>query len=365
MDGINHQHEQNLSPYRPQLRFYDIGDLPSQAVQFYSAAVNSGADFIIGPLGKDYANQVNSIYGSRVPTLLLGGDTQLAGGMSRFAIGPEAEGRRVAERAWKEGHLSAALLVPNDANSQRTVNTFSQQWLSYGGKISNIVTYSPKQFDHSVELKQLFAINQSQYRHSRLSNVLGFKPKFAAYQRADIDFIFMIANNENGRLVRPQINFFSGGRIPVYATSAVFNGLQDEINNVDLDRTQFPVMPWVLKSTNVAPYAGQLNMLFAMGSDAYAIAGNFQTLSRNFNTAMNGNTGQISINAYGEADYQPVWATFRDGQVVAEDTLGIDITPIQGPESEEEQQGEGKVKGEYNDSNWDSRNRRPRRNPGG
>lgn len=371
MDGINYQHQQNQSSNRPSLRFYDIGQDPYQAGQYYSAAIQSGADFVIGPLGKDFANQVNSFGGSRIPTLLLGGDSQLLPGMMRFAMGPENEGQRVAERAWRDGHLSAALLVPDNANSRRAVNAFSQRWLSYGGKISKVITYSPKQYDHSVELKQMFDINQSQYRYSQLSRTLGFKPKFSPYQRADIDFIFMIANNKTGRLVRPQINFFSGSKVPVYATSSVFNGIQDSVNNVDLDGTRFPVMPWVLRSSEVAPYAGQLNMLFALGSDAYNIAGSYQTLRRDVNTALNGNTGQISLSANGEAIYQPVWARFRQGEAIAEQTLGIDIAPIRGPNSD--RLDNQNVKGNYNDSTWDPRkgqptnprNRQRRRNSGG
>lgn len=363
LDGINYQHQQNASPYRPELRVYDIGENPFLAKQYYSAAIQSGADFVIGPLGKDYANQINSYGSAGTPTLLLGGDTQLAGGINRFNMGPEAEGYRVAERAWKDGHLSAALLVPDDPASQRSVNAFSQRWLEYGGKINKVITYSPKQYDHSVELKQLFDINQSRYRHSKLSGVLGFKPKFSPYLRSDIDFVFMIANNTAGRLVRPQINFFSGGRVPVYATSSIFNGIQDTVNNVDLDNTRFPVMPWVLKSINVAPYAGQLNMLFAMGSDAYAITGNYQTLRNDFNAALNGNTGQISIDPYGEAVYQPVWARFVEGEAVAEDTFGVDISPIDAPNTDD--QGRLQGKGNYNDSNWDKRQGQPRRRSGG
>jgi len=357
-EGIAYQHAQNSSTYRPEIRFYDIGSNAYQASQYYAAAIQSGADFVIGPLGKDFANQVNSFGGSRIPTLLLGGDSQLIPGMLRFNMGPETEGQRVAERAWKDGHLSAALLVPDNANSRRTANAFTQRWLQYGGKVGKMSTYSPKQYDHSVELRQLFAINQSQYRYNNISKVLGYKPKYSPYQRADIDFIFMIANNKSGRLLRPQINFFSGSSIPVYATSSIFNGLHDPVNNIDLDSTRFPVMPWVLKSTNVAPYAGQLNMLFAMGSDAYKLAGNYYALRRNPAAALNGNTGQLSINEQGEAIYQPVWARFRDGEARADETLGIDITPLQAPNRPDGFNRD--VKGVYNDETWNRNDAQPK-----
>jgi len=365
LDGIKYQHEQNSSPNRPQIRFYDIGENPYQAPQFYSAALQSGADLIIGPLGKDYANQVNS-YGVRAtPTILLGGDAPLNNGMTRLTMSPESEGLRVAERALQDGHLTAALLVPNTPTSQRTVDAFSQSWLQNGGKISKIVRYSAQQFDHSVELKQLFDINQSEYRHRQLGQVLGFRPKFSAHQRSDIDFIFMIADNKSGRIVRPQINFFSGSTIPVYSTSAVFNGIQDNINNKDLDDTRFPVMPWVLQSSDVAPYAGQLNMLFAMGSDAYRIAGQHQNLRANSNLALNGSTGQLSINAYGEVVYQPLWAEFADGEAVTAEALRLEFAAPALPRSLQRSRVRGRRsigqptgQGSYNDSNWDSRQSR-------
>jgi outer membrane PBP1 activator LpoA protein len=360
-DGIDYQHNANGSQFRPQLRYYDIGENPSSSSHYYAAAVQSGADFIIGPLGKDYANQISSYAASgRTSTLLLGGDTILNGATYRFTMSPEMEGTRVAERAWKDGHLSAGLLVTDTDVSRRTVSAFSRKWTSLGGKINDTVTYSPKQYDHSVELKQLFDINQSEYRYRQLSKTLGFKPRFTAYQRLDIDFILMIANTETGRLIRPQVNFFSGSNIPVYATSSIFNGLQDKVNNIDLDGTQFPVMPWVLKSANVAPYAGQLNMLFALGTDAYSIAASYQKLRQDDSLAINGNTGQISIGGYGETVYQPIWATFKQGEVVPIETLGLDITPLETPNGSP--LNSQNVNGTYNDSNynedtWDPQNR--------
>ncbi len=351
-DGIDYQHNANRSLYRPLLRYYDIGDNPTLSTQYYAAAIQSGADFIIGPLGKDYANQISSYAGNGSSTLLLGGDTPLNPSTSRFSMSPEMEGARVAERAWKDGHLSAALLVTETDASHRTVAAFSQKWRNLGGKISDTVTYSPRQYDHSVELKQLFDVNQSEYRHRQISDTLGFKPEFTAYQRSDIDFILMIANTETGRLILPQVNFFSGSNIPVYSTSAIFNGLQDSVNNIDLDGTRFPVMPWVLKSAEVAPYAGQLNMLFALGTDAYRVASSYQKLRQNSEFAINGNTGQVSINAAGETIYQPVWATYEQGEVVPIETLGLDLAPLQTPNGGI--LNSQNVNGTYNDSNYNS-----------
>lgn len=363
MDGIKYAHEQNTSAIAPQVSFYDIGDSPFQVSQHYNAAINNGADFIVGPLGKDYANQLNDYLfnarGSQIPTILLGGDTQIAGKTHRFTLSPESNGVRVARKAFQDGHLSVALLMSSSNNNQRVADAFSREWLNLGGKISKTVRYSPERFDHSAELKQLFGIYESDARQAKLSRTLGYKPRFSAYQRPDIDFVFMIADNTAGRIIRPQINFYSGATVPVYAASTVFNGIQNRAKNLDLERTQFPVMPWVIRSANVAPYAGQLNQLYALGADTYRLAGNYARMKNDPSMAINGDTGQLTIKANGVIDFQPVWASFQDGEAVATDTLGINLNPLELPADETKQLlpslNQTNSKGSYNDSNWNAR----------
>ena len=376
--GIEREHLANESPYRPDLRYYDIGDNPLQVGQYYAAAVRAGADFVIGPIGKSFSNEANntggynqytgynsdSSYGSRAPMLLLGGDQALTAGNLRLSMSPESEGRKVAERAWNDGHLSAGVLLANDANSQRALSGFTERWLALGGKLSKTIEYSAQQFDHSVELKQLFDISRSEYRHRQLSQTLGFKPKFSPYQRGDIDFVFMVAKTQTGRIVRPQINFFTNSQVPVYATSAIYNGIEDSINNIDLDNTLFPVMPWVVRSSKVAQYAGQLNMVHAMGMDAYRVASSVKRLRSQADAALNGNMGQLQLRPSGEIDYQPVWAKFDEGVLTVVDTRGLDITPLELDISDEQSldysgdlnqpSNRSNSQGSYNDQNWDS-----------
>ena len=357
-DGIKYQHSLNHSPFRPTLSIYDVGDFPSQIAQHYAGALTNGADFVIGPLGKEYSDQLAPYarQAGQVPTLLLGGDSVLGGNLTRLTMSPEWDGVMVARRALAQGRVTAALLVPDNQAGQRTAEAFQQEWFNSGGRISNVINYSPAQFDHSTELKQLFNIGQSEYRHTKLSNTLGFKPEFSVYQRADIDFIFMIADTKAGRLLRPQINFFSGSRVPVYAGSSVFNGIQDRTNNVDLDQTQFPVMPWMLRSADIAPYAGQLNMLFAMGADAYQVAASFERMKRNFDYAIDGNMGALSLDSQGEIRYQPVWASFNNGIAETATELKLIEGDARGSLNTNRPAGSGQNgngENSYDDSNWD------------
>ncbi len=362
-EGIEYQHQQNESAFRPQIQFYDVGDSPFNIAQYYNAAVQNGAEFVIGPLGREFADQLGTFSDlGRVPTVLLGGYQALGSGTSRFVISPEQEGRQIAEQAWRDGHLSTAIMRTTGRTSERTASAFKDRWLELGGKIANEMMYSSQQFDHSVELKQLFAINQSRYRHSRLSAVLDFKPKFSAYQRADIDFIFMYAAPAAARLLRPQINFFSGSKVPVYSAANIYDGIPDKVNNTDLNQTHFPVMPWVLGSARVARYAGQLNRLFALGSDAYDLAAQYQILKNNDSLSFNGRTGRVSIAADGMVMSQPLWAQFKDGEAVVDDSLGIDINPLGVPNTLDFNQPSDRFSNQkgrnsensYNEQTWDA-----------
>ncbi len=186
LDGIKHEHELQRGSYSPELLVYDIGDDPYQTPQYYQAAVNQGAKFIIGPLGKDYADQLllaRSQYAMRnTPALLLGGSSALDSGTYRLEFSPEREGVMVARKAFADGHLSAAVVAANDAKSARIKQAFAQEWLSLGGRISAQSEFSPAQFDHTVELKLLFKVGASENRAKRLGEVLGYQPEHAVYQ---------------------------------------------------------------------------------------------------------------------------------------------------------------------------------------
>jgi outer membrane PBP1 activator LpoA protein len=361
MDGIKFEHSNNTSTFRPRVDFYDIGNNPLSIQNYYNNAIDTGADFIIGPIAKDYANQITPAnqYERNTPTILLGGDHHLDRHSNRYlfrlAPSPEADARALAQYAFDAGHISAGVLTPNTNYGNRSIAAFRQAWLELGGNISNVVTYSEQQYDHSTQLKSLFNINDSEYRHRQLSKEIGFKPKFSAYRRSDIDFIVMLANNQTGRILRPQINFYSGKTIPVYSSSMVFNGIQNPIENLDLEHTIFPVTPWVLQSTNFAQYAGQLNVLFAMGADAYSLSAQYRQFRDQPSMILAGKMGRLSVRDSGDIRVEPIWAQFKEG--VAEPFQPL--TPIkEQPINKIKQPNYSPEGANYNDANWDARSAR-------
>jgi len=310
-------------------------------------------------LGKEYANALNAaLVNQAQPLILLGGDQRLSPGINRLTLSPERDAYTVADKAFAEGYVTAAVLSTDNKIGQRTANAFKQYWLAKGGKLSRSITYSPTQFDHTTELKQLFDINQSEYRFRQISKTLAYKPKYASYRRSDIDFVFLIADNNTGRIVRPQITFFGGSDVPVLASPSIYNGIQDETNNMDLNNTSFPVLPWILISQEVAPYAGQLNMLFALGADAYSLAANLRALRADSSLSIEGNMGLLSVKSSGEVIGQPIWADFKQGLAQTQAQLNYLLAPEPDNSEQDVQNDTDQGIPTYNESNWDTRQSR-------
>lgn len=353
-DGILYQHSLNNTAYRPTIDFWDVGQNPWQIAQFYAAAQQQGYDLVIGPLGRDYGDTLLQSYGTQLglPTVLLGGELPLSGKTVRLDLSPENESVWVAQRAEQMGYVNAIILAPSNETGERASSAFTREWLRLGGKISKEVRYSPQQFDHSSELKLLFDLQKSNARHVSLANTLGYRPKFAPYRRQDIDFIYLIGDVKNARIVRPQINFFGGNQLPVFASASIYNGVENVAENMDLNNTLFPTMPWLLLPEQVSPYAGQLNRLFALGSDAYQLAAELKQNQANQARAISGNTGTLVINQRGMVSIEPAWATFKQGKVESDAQLPQVPLELLPSERDDELPAPSNV---YNESNWDPR----------
>lgn len=314
-DGITFADNENTSPFKPNIQIYDIGEEPELAYTYQKLAIRNGADFIIGPLGKDAANNLIKRGNDSTPTLLLGGDAPMQNSnFNRFSLSPEAEAREVADRNFKMGHITAAIIAPRSQWGARFTNSFARQWLALGGIISSQVYYDDTAFDHAADIKQLFSIQDSQQRFLDLSGVLQMRPKFTPRRRQDIDFVYLVAKQETARVIRPQLSFHHGHNLPVYSTSSIYYGKHDETNNKDLNDTIFPTMPWFMSKEDNSYFIEALNHLYALGMDSYSLAASANQLRYNQQSAIAGNTGILSLDEFGEVLHEPVWAKMVYGK---------------------------------------------------
>lgn len=328
-DGFLAMDAAKFNPARPQVRIYDIGADPNQAPVFYRAAIADGAQLIVGPLGLEAVDQVVKNTDLNVPTLLLSHSTQelrpTAKHVFQFGLPPEQEATQAAERAYLDGHRQAALFFPDSLWGRRMADAFTSTWQQLGGIVLASESYPQDQGDYSEPVQRLLNVDKSDQRRRIVEGVLRGPVKFEARPRDDINFIFLAADARRARLIKPQLNYHRAGRVPVYATSHVFTGRGSAMTDVDLDGIMFGDMPWILVGDGRIeslrntlqrnwPYAhSQLDRLYALGIDAYAIIPQLNRISTESAVHFSGVTSGLSLGRGNRLQRQLLWARFRKG----------------------------------------------------
>lgn len=344
------------NPLRPRISVHDTAN--TNVLTIYDQAVAQGADFVVGPLDKESVNLVAGAPQLVVPTMALnyaetttvieglgiGLERGPVGEFYQFALSPEDEAARVAERAAADGHTFAAVLAPDGEWGERVAAAFQGAWEQSGGIVVAEQTYPSDARDMSEPVKQLLRINGSVARWRALKNVIKRDIKAQARRRRDMDFIFMAAFPRQARQLRPQIMFHHAERVPVYSTSHVFAGTPDQLSDRDIDGVLFGDMPWVLGDTALDPAisdqlgdqikrgasGGGFSRLYAFGVDAYRLISALPNLRSGATAEIQGTTGRLSLDAGNRIQRQPVWARFREGLPEVVDK-GIDSKPPEPP----------------------------------
>jgi len=336
-DGFIAMQNADPKPGKPEVVVYDIGEEPSLAPVYFRLAINEGADFVVGPLGRDAVNAVVANVPIRTPILLLGtvADTlSLGADVYQFDLSPEQEANQVAERAYLDGHRIAAVLYSDSDWGQRVQTAFRSRWEQLGGLIIGNQSYPARGGDLSGAVKRLLNVDRSEARKNLLANRLGVGLKFQARRRQDIDCIFVASRVSEARLLKPQINYFRAHDVPVYATSHVYAAQPDPVNDADLNGIVFGDMPWLLLDDRamrlkrnllpekVSTYKNTpLDRLYALGMDAYTIIPSLEYLKSNPISEISGATARLTVAPSGYINRRLTWARFEKGLPIVQDAI--------------------------------------------
>ncbi len=318
----------HTTPMPIRLRIYEEGHTAEAFDIVYRQAVADGADFIIGPLGKDAVTRLTAWKSLPVPVLALNyGEMSEAPPRNLFQLGlsPEQEAREVAERAWRDGHRRAAVITPSTPWGDRVAKAFNERWLKRGGHVVEVQHYDPKKNDYSLPIRRLLNVDESQARRKSVHRIIGKKVEFIPRRRQDIDFIFMAAFSRQARVIRPQLRFHHAPKLPVYTTSHAFSGRIDAQMDRDMDGVIFADMPWTLAPDEIGQRlkadiahawpgaAKRYTRLYALGIDAYRVIDQLNTLRRNRTEHFAGETGELSLDMANRLQRRLLWARFQRG----------------------------------------------------
>lgn len=289
----------------PEVKIYDTSFQPEPLI-LYDQAVDDGVQLIIGPLLKDAVRRMQrSSRPMPVPTLALNyGDPDGGNPMDLFQFGlaPEDEIMQAADTAWKAGLRNAAVLTPGGGDYQRIQDTFVNYWTSLGGQVVAIDTFGDTR-DYSPVVKRVFSIDASEARAARIRNLIPRENvQFVPRRRQDVDFIFLLANPNEGRQIKPTLAFNFADDVPVYAMPSIYDGGTNPAANRDLNNVIFNDAPWVLDGSDPlkpsvvqtwSAASGPIQRLRAMGVDAYRLYLRMEQMRAFPYTRVSGATGTL------------------------------------------------------------------------
>jgi hypothetical protein len=257
---------------RPELAFRYIGDAPEDALAAWFDARESGTDFLIGPLQRAQAEALAGMPDAGiVPTLLLNIPEDAArlaetpGDVTALGLPPETEAELAAIHALATGHRRAVVLAQYSGWGERVAEAFVSTFRLGGGEILANRIYDPQLPDHSTLLKEVLEVDASERRIRALDNLLGTEDiplESVEQRRTDVDVIFLGARPEDGRLMRPQLEFFDAGDVTTMATSYIVDGAPDPAEDRDLDGLTTPMPPWFLDYTRPGQIRERARSLF-------------------------------------------------------------------------------------------------------
>lgn len=234
-------------------QIYDIGAEAALSGFYYQSAINDGADFVIGPLGRNGVQSLLDYLKTNVSpsasTLILGELDRQSDGIPNLwglSLSPEQDADEIAERAIADGMHKALVIAKDNAWGNRLQTAFTKAFTSRGGVIVGQQGFAPGKIDYTPEIKKLLDINSSEVRHARLQQLLGKRLKFSVRRRDDVDFIFLAGNTKDARSIVPLAKFYRAHDLPIYATSSVFKGKFNTLTDEDLKDLHFADLPWLL-----------------------------------------------------------------------------------------------------------------------
>lgn len=290
---------------RPQIVFYDTAGTPSGAVEAYRKAASEGADYVLGPLGRDEVGALFQQDALDVPMLALNRAPQPPpSGNASFALAPEDDGIAAAEYLLSRKVRRVLVLQGGDDNLRRSTTAFRDHLASRGGSVIETVVVAEKPVDSIAALQA------------------------AAQKEGGVDAVFIALKAPQARALAPQLLMAGLGEKLRVGTSQLLSGTGKPEQDKALDGIAFPTETWTVQGLNGLPPAeatgkslmtarGPAAKLFAFGYDAWLLTAYLEKLANDANGKLDGATGDLRLDGFGNVLRTPAWSTFSNGQIVA------------------------------------------------
>ncbi|MDG2525722.1 penicillin-binding protein activator [Stenotrophomonas sp. HITSZ_GD] len=284
---------------RPDIEFLDTAGTPGGANAAYDRAVAAGADYVIGPLGRD---EVSALFARTlsVPVLALNRPAdahEAPAGIAGFSLAPEDDGIMAAEYLLAHGQRNALVVASSDDNGRRAAAAFRERMAMRGGQVAGSVSVAEAPGDVSAQLRNYAAA----------------------------DSVFLAVRGPTARALAPQLALSGLAGKPRVGTSQLVLGTGKPEEDMALDGIAFPGERWTSSGVIGLPSAasiaatlptarGPAARLFAFGYDAWLISAYLEPLAAGSEGGLRGATGTLHLDGFGNVLRTPAWSTFSGGR---------------------------------------------------
>ena len=298
---------------RPALVAIDA-DKYDDATSAYQDAIDVGADMVIGPLTKTGVTSLSRLQDRAIPIIALNQIDDLSSHNPQqwlsFSLSPEDEARQIADIAFGQSCRKAIAIGMDSPRGRRLFDAFKERWGEHGGKLQGTLLVDDPA-DTNQAMGKLLGSGSSDDRIRAIESAFDLPLDARGRGRSDFGCIFMLAPDPDvARTWRPLLIFHMTGDVPVFATSAINDGLKDPRNR-DLNGVLFVEAPAMLPPKN----SNRLGRLRALGRDAMTLAQHWAQIETTEQWVLRGETGFLRRRPDASIERALELATFDGAEV--------------------------------------------------
>ena len=345
-------------PQRPKLHFIAADDGMLAA---YYQAQDLRSDLLLGPLAADNVSAMRDIPDRIIPMLALNlpatATTTLAEHSSIdaadtahtdmavaatpvaatpapavfadshfFALPPEDSAIAAARWMRRLEHRNVIALGADDNIGQRQLQAFEQALEQQGGTLLRQTRFDPAAIEFTSLLNVLLGLQNSLQRHQQLQDLLGLELGFQARADANIDALFIAADQRQSRLLIPQLKFVDADYLPVFVTERSYSADRDSSADRDLGTAYITLPAWLLGAAPQPPLEQVRNWyspvrneivarLFALGRDSLLLSAHAAQLQGDESVRLRAASGDLYIDRDGVVRRELQLARYRNGVI--------------------------------------------------
>jgi len=324
---------------RPEVVLYDAGESVESTLEAYRKAAADGVDRVVGPLSREGVSALFELGMLQAPLLALNrGNVAPPPGSQSFALSPEDEGMAAAERMLALGYRRVLVANGGDEHARRVLAAFAPTFARGGGSVAAEIQPPVGSPDYSAAIARAIGEAGRRAAPEQSANETTQGAVFV-----DVDAVFLAVKVEQARLLVPQLRSAGIFDRPLLATSQIRSSEGVSRLDRDFDGIEFSELPWLLgasapglpaaeDSRRLPSALGASARLFAFGIDAYRVLAALPALSRLPGTAIEGATGTLSLDDFGQIQRRPGWGRFNGARVQpapALETRGLERDGLQ------------------------------------